>query len=100
MTLVLSVGKFGKCLTPPPLKNANVLNGWSLSKNDDEERCFLNSTNSINGCLGTRYLRITQDEEEFKTKLETLYANGADEVVFQALQVSWYSTKDGAGLIS
>jgi hypothetical protein len=38
-------------------------------------------------------LTITQDEEEFKTKLDTLYASGADEVVFQALQVSWYSTE-------
>ena len=37
-------------------------------------------------------LTITQDEEEFKTKLDTLYASGADEVVFQALQVSWYSS--------
>ena len=37
-------------------------------------------------------LTITQDEEEFKAKLETLYASGADEVVFQALQVSWYSS--------
>ena len=26
--LLLFVGKFGKILTPPPLKNANVLNGW------------------------------------------------------------------------
>ena len=26
----LSGSKFGKCLTPPPLKNVNVLNGWSL----------------------------------------------------------------------
>ena len=34
-------------------------------------------------------LTITQDEEEFKAKLETLHASGADEVVFQALQVSW-----------
>ena len=30
--LLLSVGKFGKFLTPPPLKNADVLNEWSLSK--------------------------------------------------------------------
>ena len=28
--LLLSVGKFGKFLTPPFLKNADVLNGWSL----------------------------------------------------------------------
>ena len=28
--LVLSVGKFGKFLTPPPLEHADVLNGWSL----------------------------------------------------------------------
>ena len=28
--LLLSVGKFGKFLTPPP-KNANVLNQWSLT---------------------------------------------------------------------
>jgi hypothetical protein len=27
---VLSVGKFGKFLTPPPLRHADVLNGWSL----------------------------------------------------------------------
>ena len=27
--LVLSVGKFGKFLTPPPLRHADVLNGWS-----------------------------------------------------------------------
>ena len=27
--LVLSVGKFGKFLTPPPLEHADVLNGWS-----------------------------------------------------------------------
>ena len=27
--LVLSVGKFGKFLTPPPLGHADVLNGWS-----------------------------------------------------------------------
>ena len=30
--LVLSVGKFGKFLTPPPLEHADVLNGWSLIK--------------------------------------------------------------------
>ena len=29
--LVLSIGKFGQFFTPPPLKHANVLNGWSLS---------------------------------------------------------------------
>ena len=29
--LVLSVGKFGKFLTPPPLRHADVLNGWSLT---------------------------------------------------------------------
>ena len=29
---LLSVGKFGKFLTPSPLKNANVLNGWSQSE--------------------------------------------------------------------
>ena len=28
--LLLSIGKFGQFLTPPPLKNADVLNGWSL----------------------------------------------------------------------
>jgi hypothetical protein len=28
--LLLSIGKFGKFLTPPPLRNADVLNGWSL----------------------------------------------------------------------
>ena len=28
--LLLSVGKFCKFLTPPPLQNENVLNGWSL----------------------------------------------------------------------
>ena len=28
--LVLSVGKFGKFLTPPPLRHDDVLNGWSL----------------------------------------------------------------------
>ena len=28
--LVLSVGKFGKFLTPPPQEHADVLNGWSL----------------------------------------------------------------------
>ena len=27
--LLLSVGKFGKFLTPPPLENADVLDGWS-----------------------------------------------------------------------
>ena len=27
--LLLSVGKFGKFLTPPPLKNINVLMEWS-----------------------------------------------------------------------
>ena len=31
--LILSVGKFGKFLIPLPLKNADVLNGWSLSVN-------------------------------------------------------------------
>ena len=31
--LLLSIGKFGQFLTPPPLKNADVLNGWSLSGN-------------------------------------------------------------------
>ena len=30
--LLLSVGKFGKFLTPPPLRHADVLNGWSLSQ--------------------------------------------------------------------
>ena len=30
--LLLSIGKFGKFLTPPPLKNAYVLNGWSPTK--------------------------------------------------------------------
>ena len=30
--LLLSIGKFGKFLTPsPPLKHADILNGWSLS---------------------------------------------------------------------
>ena len=29
--LLLSVGQFGKFLTPPPLKNADILNGWSLT---------------------------------------------------------------------
>ena len=29
--LLLSVGKFLKFLTPSPLKNADVLNGWSLT---------------------------------------------------------------------
>ena len=28
--LLLSVGKFGQFLTPPPIRNADVLNGWSL----------------------------------------------------------------------
>ena len=28
--LLLFIGKYGKFLTPPPLKNADVLNGWSL----------------------------------------------------------------------
>ena len=28
--LLLSIGQFCKFLTPPPLKNADVLNGWSL----------------------------------------------------------------------
>ena len=32
-------------------------------------------------------LTVTQDEEEFKAKVETLIASGGDEVVFQALQV-------------
>ena len=27
--LVLSVGKFGKFLTPSPLEHADILNGWS-----------------------------------------------------------------------
>ena len=31
--IVLSVGKFGKFLTPPPLRHADVLNGWSLMQN-------------------------------------------------------------------
>ena len=31
--LLLSVGKFGKFLTPSPLSNADVLNGWSLMLN-------------------------------------------------------------------
>ena len=29
--LLLSVGKFGQFFTPPPLRCADVLNGWSLS---------------------------------------------------------------------
>ena len=28
--LLLSVGKFGQIFIPPPLKNADVLNRWSL----------------------------------------------------------------------
>ena len=32
---VLSVGKFGEILTPPPLKNVDVLNGWSPMLNAD-----------------------------------------------------------------
>ena len=30
--LLLSVGKFGQFLTPPSLRNADVLNGWSLKQ--------------------------------------------------------------------
>ena len=30
--LLLSVGKFGQFLTTSPLRNADVLNGWSLAK--------------------------------------------------------------------
>jgi hypothetical protein len=29
---ISDIGKFDQFLTPPPLKNANVLNRWSLSK--------------------------------------------------------------------
>ena len=32
---IQSVGKFGQFLTPPPLKSAAVLNGWSLRVFDD-----------------------------------------------------------------
>ena len=32
--LLLSVGKFGKFLTPPSLKNADDLNGWSLTREE------------------------------------------------------------------
>ena len=31
--LLLSIGKFGKFYSPPPLQNANVLNEWSLKQN-------------------------------------------------------------------
>ena len=31
--LLLSIGKFGQFLTLPPLKNADVLNGWSPREN-------------------------------------------------------------------
>ena len=34
--LQLSVSKFGNFLTPTPLKNANVLDGWSLMSNIDK----------------------------------------------------------------
>ena len=43
-SLVLSVGKFGQFLTPPPLKHADILNGWSLTLNQlahvDGEFCI------------------------------------------------------------
>ena len=32
--LILSVGKFGIFLTPPPLRHADVLNGWYLKESD------------------------------------------------------------------
>ena len=38
--LVLSVGKYGKFLTPPPLEHADVLNGWSLRSKVLQQQLF------------------------------------------------------------
>ena len=49
--LILSVGKFGQFLNPPPLRSADVLNGWFQSYNSlphgSEQFGFTNGNNEI-----------------------------------------------------
>ena len=46
--LLLSFGKFGKFLTPPLLKDDNVLNGWSLSFISNQNLELLNNSDQKN----------------------------------------------------
>ena len=48
--LLQSGGKFGKFLTPSPLNNADVLNGWSLSPNPYQWQSKRHKITSPNGC--------------------------------------------------
>ena len=50
--LLLSVGKFGKFLTPPPLENGDVLNGWSLMQK---------TTTIPTRAIATGWFRMVQD---------------------------------------
>ena len=43
--LLLSIGKFGEILTPSPLKNADVLHGWSLTQQLINNLKYLSNSN-------------------------------------------------------
>ena len=52
--LLLSVSKIGKFLTPPPLKNADILNGWSQNEIkvvSNFKRLLLGCTNQSERCI-------------------------------------------------
>ena len=58
--LVLSIVKFGEFLTPPPLKHADILNGWSLRW----RFCKILWPSQITWTLSTRF--YTEGTLEFK----------------------------------
>jgi hypothetical protein len=64
--LLQSVGKFNQFLTPPPLKNADILNRWSLSKFPMEivmSLIFQNNNKKISliSALVTKKLKAVQN---------------------------------------